>query len=37
VEGENSKAIRVIKNKTGNIKKTIDLSSGVKPEVSLTK
>ncbi len=37
VEGETSKGIRVTKNKTGRIKKTVDLSGDVKPEVALIK
>jgi hypothetical protein len=36
VEGENSRAIRVTKNKTGNIKRTIELAEGVKTPSSMT-
>jgi hypothetical protein len=37
VEGVNSKAIRVTKNKTSGIKKTIDLATDVKPEIAVIK
>jgi polygalacturonase len=35
VEGENSRAVRVTKNKTGSIKKTIDVAADVKPGASV--
>ncbi|HEU5165449.1 MAG TPA: glycosyl hydrolase family 28 protein [Chitinophagaceae bacterium] len=37
VEGVNSKAVRVMKNKTKGIKKAIDLSATVKPEIAVIK
>jgi len=37
VEGAESKSIRVVKNKTGSIRKMIDLAENVKPEVAIIK